>query len=888
MWSRLLSFGRGLTRRGRVEREMAAEMRFHVEARAEQWERSGVDAAEARRRARLEFGSTDGYSERCREARGLRLVDEWRADVRFALRLMRHAPIFSLAAILTIALAIGANTAIFSLVDTILLKTLPVDRPQELVFIDVRGSEGNGGAPPYPGFERLREDTTSFVGMSAFAADELRIEVDGVVEQVFGQVASGNYFDLLGVNAVAGRLLTLADERDPTSAVISYGYWQRRFGGGSDVIGRTLKYNNRIFTIIGVTRPGFRGLQPGREIEITLPIAVERAMLVNHDTWWFDAVARLRPGVTPAQARARADTIFQSYMKDHHQFGAMRRTHFDHIELASAARGLDRLRSRFSTPLAALMALAGAVLLIACANLVNLLHARGASRARELAIRLATGAGRARLVRQMLTETLVLFVAGGTLGLLLGYLAVQALTGFVAIGRQPIHLDVRFDWRLATFAAAVSLLAALVTGVWPAVRALRGDPSAAMKQGATGLAGSRHPEVAGRALVIAQVGLSLVLTVAAALFARSLINLRAVDLGFRNTRVLTMSLDPLWPTVDTVGTPAADPRPQFWARALARVRAMPGVRAASLSVLTPLSGRDVGKRMDVAGFQPRAERDRIVHVNHVSEDYFRVFGLPILAGRAPTAGDVLGSARVMLVNEEAARFYFQGRSPIGARVDFGQGRSYEVIGVVGNARHRSMREPIARFAFVPLWQPLDPSRRITLSVASVQPPAAIAREVGDAVRGVYAGTLVSDVLPVDEQIEATLVSERLLSTLGAAFAALAVGLAAIGLYGVLSYSVARRRAEFGVRLALGAPPARVAWEASRAALGQVATGLAIGTPASFAAARAAQAVLFGVTPAAVDTYALSIVVLAAVAGVAAFLPARRASRVDPVTALRQG
>jgi predicted permease len=883
MWSRLLSFGRGLTRRGRVEREMAEEMRFHVEARAEQWERSGLDAAEARRRARLEFGSADGYSERCRQARGLRLVDELRADVRFALRLMRHAPIFSLSAILTIALAIGANTAIFSLVDAILLRTLPVDRPQQLVFVEVTGTDGGNGAPPYPCFERLRRETTAFAGLSAFAADELRIEVDGRLEQVFGQVVSTNYFDVLGLRPAVGRLLTADDARlDPAVAVIGYGYWQRRFGGADDVVGRTLRRGDRIFTIVGVTPAGFRGLQPGRELDLTLPINLESSLLTNSDTWWFDIVARLRPGATAAEARAQANTIFQSFMKDSTIGTDMRRAHFDRVDLTSAARGLDRLRSRFANPLSVLMALAGTVLLIACANLANLLHARGAARSRELAIRLATGAGRGRLLRQLLTETLVLFGVGAGAGLAFAWVAVQGLTGFVAVGRQPILLDVPFDWRLASFAAVIALLTGLVTGLWPARRALRTDPQSAMKEGATGLAGARGREVAGRALVVGQVALSLVLTAAAVLFVRTLINLRAVDLGFANTRVVTMSLDPTWPAQADAAARVA-----FMSQVLERARALPGVGAAGLSVLTPLSGRDTGKFMTVPGFQPRGDKDRIVHVNHVSEDYFRVFGIRLLDGRLPRRGDG-SAARVVVLNEAAARFYFAGRSPIGTTVQFRNSEAYQVIGIVANQKHMNVREPAVRFAFVPIWQPVDPIGRLTLAVSSTQPAGVLAREVADRARAIRPSTLVSDVLTVDEQIDATLVSERLLSTLASGFAALAVGLAAIGLYGVLSYSVARRRAEFGVRLALGAPPARVAWEASRAALVQVALGLALGVPVSLAAARAAEGLLFGVAPAAVETYIVSIATLTAVAGVAAFLPARRASRVDPVTALRQG
>ena len=873
---------RSLLRRQAVEDELERELSLHLEQLAREQRESGLSEAEARRAARRIFGSPDLAKEQCRDARRVGLWEDLVKDVGYALRLLGRSPGFALTAVLSLALGIGANTAVFSLVDTVLLRLVPVERPQELVFLRSAGTEGASGAPPYPCFERFRNETSSFAGMAAFAADELRLEVDGSPEQVFGQVASGSYFDVLGLKPAAGRLMTIDDEKlDPPVAVIGYGYWQRRFGGDPSAIGRTLSYRNRIHTIVGVTPARFWGLQPGRQVDVTLPITLDRALLANAGAWWFDAVARLRPEATVEQATVQADTVFQSFMKHRDRSGELRRKHFDHVELAPASRGLERLRSRFSRPLFALTLVAGIVLLVACANLGNLLLARGAARAREFAIRLATGAGSGRLLRQLLTETLVLFVLGAAAGLLIAYVAIQGLRGFFVMGRNPILLDVRYDWKLAAFAAGVALGAGLVTGLWPAMRALRTDPQAALKDGESRLVGSRRWGTASRVLVAGQVALSLVLLVAAVMFVKTMGNLRAVELGFSGGRVLTLSLDPALP-----GETAAEAREQFWRRVLERVRGLPGVRAASLSVLTPLSGRDTGKLVTVPGFRPGDEMDRIIHLNHVSEDYFRAFGIQLRAGRVFTPRDAKRAPRVAVVNEAAAKAYFPGRSPIGEALDFGESGVYQVVGVVRDHKHMSVRDPAPRFAFIPLWQPLDGISRITLAVSSDQPPPAVARAVADEVRAVHPNTLVSDVIGVEEQIDATLMSERLLSRLVTAFAALALGLAAIGLYGILSYSVARRRAEFGLRMALGAPPSRVASGVFREVLLQVAAGIGIGMPVALATARAAEGLLFGVTPADPGNYLLSAAVLALVACLAAWPPARRASAIDPVEALR--
>ncbi|HXW07444.1 MAG TPA: ABC transporter permease [Vicinamibacterales bacterium] len=816
--------------------------------------------------------------------RQLRWLEDAAGDARYGLRLLAGSPVFAATAILSLALGIGANTAIFSLVDAVLLRTLPVERASELVFLQVAGTDSRGGAPPYPCYEQVRDGTSAFVGMAAFASDELRLEIDGNLEQAFGQVASGTYFELLGVRPLVGRLLTAADERlDPPVAVISYRYWQRRFGGRVDTIGRALRAGDRVFTIVGVTPPEFNGLLPGRQIEVTFPITQAGTLLGNADTWWFDAIARLRNDITPDQAAAQANAIFQAFMDGRPQAASreMRRRHFDRLELAPAGRGGDRLRTRFSRPLLVLTLISALVLLTACANLGNLLLARGTARRRELAIRLATGAGEGRLVRQLLTETLLLFLLGGAAGLIVARVATDAVTSFFTLGRTPILLDVGYDWRIAGYALAVTLAAALLTGLWPAVRARRVDLQSAMKDGDSRAHGAGRSRAASGLLVAGQVALSLVLLVSATLFGRTMLNLRAVDLGFSGTRVLTMSIDPM-----LAGEAPAHAREQIWRSVLDRVRALPGVRSASLSVLTPLSGRDTGRNVTVPGFQPQSERDRTVRLNHVSEDYFEAFGIQLASGRTFTARDAAGAAPVAVVNEAAARAYFAGRNPIGERVSF-NASTYEIIGIVRDHKHRSLREEAARFVYIPIWQPLDRLTRTTLSVASDQASRAMTRAVAHEIRAVHARTLVSDVLDVQEQIDATLVSERLLSRLAGALAALAVGLVAIGLYGTLSYAVARRRSELGVRMALGASRRRVAGHVIYGGVLQVVAGIAAGLPLAVAAARLAEGLLYGTTAGAIGPYAVSVIALGAVGVAAAGIPAWRACSIDPADALRQ-
>ncbi|HEY7187300.1 MAG TPA: ABC transporter permease, partial [Vicinamibacterales bacterium] len=854
------------------------EIAAHIDLLASEYERGGMSATDARYAARRAFGAVEPMKEVYRDRQTMRWLEDLRRDVRYALRGLRRSPGFALVAVTTLALGIGANTAIVSLLDSVLVRTLPVDQPQQLVFVRTAGVDGVSNAPSYPAFERLRDQASSFVGVAAFATDELRVEIDGVPEQIFGQVASASYFHVLGLTPAAGRLMTPDDEAlDPPVAVIGYGYAERRFGGPASALGRTLSFRDRAFTIIGVTRSEFTGLEPGRRVDVTLPITQERALLANPQVRWFNAVARVRTGIAVSRADAEVNAIFQSFLADQGRNVDRLPPQVDRVLLTPASRGRDQLRERFSSPLIALTIVAAMLLLAACANLTGLLLVRGATRGREFAIRLATGAGSARLVRMVLTETTVLFVLGAAAGLPITAFVIRGLTRFVAVGRRPVLLDVPYDWSIALFATVVTFAAACATGLWPAVRAMRTDPHTSLKGNRARPTGS-WGAVTGHTLVTGQVALSVSLIVTSALFVQTIANLRRVDLGFPPTGVLTMSLEPDFPRG---ATPVE--RERVWRRVLDRVSALPDVRAASLSALTPLSGRNTGAMVTVPGSSPRD-----IRLNHISDGYFRAYETALLAGRTFESTDVAGAAKVALLNETAAKAAFHGRSPIGEHIAIASAGEYQVVGVVRDHKHLSLREASGPFVFVPVWQGIDALGRLTLTVTSnLGHTTMIRRTVADAVRDVDSGILISDVIGVEEQIDATLVTERLVSMVAMAAAAIVLGLAVIGLYGIVSYSVARRTSEFGVRLALGARRGQVALRVVGEIVAHVAVGIVAGVPLAFAIARVAGVLLFGVTATDSRSYATGVIALVIAACAAASFPAARAARIDPAVSLRQ-
>lgn len=810
-------------------------------------------------------------------------------DLRFGVRMLLKHKGFTLVAVLSLALGIGANTAIFSLMDAVLLKMLPVAQPEQLVFIqNVGPRRPNGGAPPYPCFERFREKNQSFTNLAAFHTMNAKLKIDGQVEEVRGQRVSGNYFALLGVNALLGRTLNPTDDSVPGQggpeglvAVISHNYWTKRFGQQPSVIGKVVQLGNQPVTIIGVTSPGFYGLIPGSEVNITLPMmSAEPEMLAEKESWWFQAVGRLAPGVAVEQARIELDTIFQDYIKETNVSAESRRDAFNRIELRPASRGLNSLRQQFSRPLQALMAIVALVLLIACANVANLLLARTTARRKEFAVRLALGASRFRLIRQMLTESLLLVTLGGLIGLLFARWGSAFLVSFFASGRERLFVNLPLDYRVLAFTAGVALLTGLLFGIVPALNATRIQPNVALKDGAS--TGTRGRLRFGKLLVVAQVALSLLLLIGAGLFVRTLYNLKNIDAGFRPEGVLTMRVHA--PNTVAVG----ERQSNLWKDVLTRVERLPGVRSATLTTLSQLDGYDRGVEIEVSGFTPSAERDKEIRMNQVSSDFFSTFGVAVLQGRNFNAN----APREALLNEAAARFYFGNRSPLGARISSSNHSPnepppvYEIVGVVKDSRYQSLREPDTRMFYLPVTELLPRVLQLTLAVRTAGKPSDLTNLITNELRSVDANLLLTNIATLNEQIDQSLLQERLVASLSLFFGVLALLLASIGLYGVMSYDIARRTNEIGVRMALGADARRVVQLVLREALVWIALGVTIGLLAALATTRWLESLLFGLPPRDPLTLVLAALVLMMVAAVAGYLPVRRAARVDPLVALK--
>ncbi len=831
-------------------------------------------------------------------------------DLRFACRTLAKSPGFLLVAVLSLGLGIGANTAVFSLIDAVMLRLLPVAHPEQLVLLTDPGSSGvaidttEHGVRhilAYPEFEQLRAHNQVFSGM--FAAQSALSEVDvaitaGAAEQAGKariQLVSGEFFGVLGVQPALGRAFTPQEDRAPGAspvAVISHGFWQRQFGGDPSVVGKTLRVGRASLQILGVTPAGFRGMLAGSEADLWLPITMQeqalpgRNYLRPRDVLWLQAMARLAPGVSRAKAEAGINVSFQQVLREWaaaQPTAKERRETLDQkIQLRAGARGASELRGQFSDPLVLLMAMVGLVLLIACSNIANLMLARASGRQREIGLRLALGAGRARLVRQLLTESILVATLGGVLGAVLASTGTSVLVRLVASGGTEVELGSHTGIRVFLFTAVISLLTGILFGLAPALRATRVDINQTLAANVRGSGGGRGSVQTGRVLVVAQVALSLLLLMGATLFVRSLHNMVVQKLGLNRDHLLTIGIDPVAGGYKGASVPA------LYEKVRQGLRAIPGVRGVTVSN-TGLFRGDSGDPISLEGSSRRTADELRSRWTLVGPDYFSTVGIPLLRGRELDTADAARGAQVCVINETFARFFFGDSDPIGKHVtdEYPATReTYEIVGVAADAKEHRVDEP-ARPRFYPnLFHPIGTIEAVTFVLTGAGDPNGLVSAVRPAIAQVDRGLPILSIRTVNEQIGRRLVTQRLIAGLSAFFGGLALTMAAIGLYGVMSYAMSRRASEIGIRMALGASEAGVLWLVLRETLRLVALGVGIGLPCALAAGRLIANQLFGLTPADPATIAIAIAIIFGATLLAGYLPARRAARVDPMVALR--
>ena len=815
------------------------------------------------------------------------MLDALLQDLRYALRALRSSPGFAAVAILSLALGIGANTAIFSLIDSVMLKTLPVAHPEELLQVTTvlyRNAFSN------PLWEQVRDGQDIFSSIFAFGLNRYDLSRGGEAHYALGNRVSGQYFETLGVHTVLGRTLTVADDKPgcPGTAVLSYDYWQRAYGGREDVLGKPISLDGHPFEIVGVSQPGFYGVTVGEAVDVTVPICTDAIVAPENNSlhkpadWWLSVIARSKPGISTSQAVARLNTLapdmFKATLPSILHEDRIAKYLSNTFLIGPAGNGLSQIRSQYRLALLTLMVVVGAVLLIACANVANLLLARGAARQREIAIRMALGSGRARIVRQLLTESLLLSLGGAALGIVFAQWGTHALVGFLSTSRSSVFLDLSIDGRMLAFTAAVAILTGLLFGLAPAWRGTRVQPQTAMKANSRGVifsGGVGAKFGLGKALVMLQVALSLVLVVGAGLMLSTFWKLTSMDTGFNRQNVVLVGVN-----MRNANYPQ-DGRTAAWQQMLDRVRTIPGVRSASMSGLTPISRRNWTETLVINGANVNG-----VAYNSVSPGYFETLGTRLIAGRDFNKYDTPQSPSVAIVNETFVKKFFPNTNPIGKTYrwrpnDILSG-PIEIVGVVKDAKYFSLREPVPPTGYRAESQ----EKPRGFAVIEVRGDTNLLPAVKSAM-GEFNRDVSLEFTTFSTQVDESLVRERLLATLSGFFGALALLLATIGLYGVMSYNVARRRNEIGIRMALGAEQSRVL----RMVLGEVSLlifiGLVAGLAATLATTRYLSSFLYGLSPNDPWTLGSAAAVLAMVAIFAGYLPARRASRLDPMTALRE-
>ncbi len=833
-------------------------------------------------------------------------------DLRFGARMLFKNPGFTLIAALLLALGIGANTALFSVVDAVLLKMLPVKAPERLVLLSHTGSGAQGDSFSYGNYEHIRDHDQTLAGVLAYYPLRLTVSVDGQPEPATtGQLVTGSYYAVLGVNATLGRTIAPDDDRTPGAhpvCVISDGYWQRRFGRAPAVVGKTLHLSGFPFTVIGVTPPEFFGAEVGASMDISVPLMMREQVMpgmrpLAHDARnWFRMMGRLRPEATLEQTQASLGLLYQQLVAERSErlAGSPKGKHAgsamleDKLIVAPGGKGLSAIRRQFSQSLFILMSVVALVLLIACANLAGLTLARAVTRRKEMAVRLALGAGRWRLARQLLTESLLLAGLGGALGLLVAWWGTRLLLSLLARGETPLHLSFSPNLRMLGFTAAVAALTGVLFGLAPAFLATRVELQSALKQDAPELSGRGARLSFGQVFVVAQVALSLLLLIGAGLFVRTLQQLQRVDTGFARENVLALKLEPVgsdskWRARSRLTT--------FYGELLRRVESLPGVRSASLVAYSPMSprewlvmgdGPESRSVVTVPGYTPQPGEEKYTHWMQVYPGSFATLGIPLLAGRDFGSRDDQQAPRVAVINESMARHFFGSENPIGRRFGLPNG-GVEIIGVAKDAKYRSLREQWRPMFYMPFAQPGSDRAQMTLIVRTtgehtdVAPIAAVMQREA---RALDPGMPMFQVETLAAQLDASLAQERLVATLSSVFGLLALLLACIGLYGVMAYDVARRTPEIGIRLALGAQTGAVLRLALKQGMRLALLGVALGLAAAFALTRLLASLLFGVSATDPLTFVAIALLLSFVALLACWMPARRATKVDPMVALR--
>jgi len=828
------------------------------------------------------------------------------ADLKFALRVLRRSPLFTCVALASLALGIGANTAIFTLIDQLMLRLLPVKNPEQLVMIWSTGphmGNNNGSrAASYPMYQDFQRQGQAFTQVFCRYYTSLSISFDGQTERVIAELVSGNYFQALGVRPAIGRIFSPEEDdrqyQGHPVAVLSHDYWVNRFGADAAVVGKKILVNNYPMVIVGVSAAGFTGLDPSGSPQIRVPILMKPLMTPNWDdlgnrrSQWIQLFARMKPGYTVESARASLQPLFQQILRQEMTEPAfrdvsqyyrdlfMKRT----VRMETAAAGYSPLRQSYSTALIVLMSMVGLVLVIACSNVANLLIARAAARQKEIAVRLAVGASRWQLLRPLLVESLLLSVTGGIIGLVLSFWMIRGLLSFLPVGGVPLMLRAEPDSRILAFNLALALATGLLFGLAPAFQALRVNLSGALKDVAGAVAGPGGSVRLRKGLVAAQVALSFLLLAGAGLFVKTLSNLKSMNPGFRDIgNLVTFQVAP-----ELNGYSASRMR-AFYMQLLENVRAVPGVKAAGFARVPLLHGWEWDSSMSVEGYQHKDGEDMQAFMNSLSPGYWQTMGVPLLEGRDFDARDEGERRTVAIVNRKFAQHFFGKRSALGRHIGFGRRPDtkldIEIVGVVENSLYEGPREGVHRQAFVPHLQgpfPGSVAFYVRTSLESKQVFAALRREVMklDPAMPVY------EMKTLENQLDETLGTERLIAALSAAFGAVATLLAVVGLYGVMAFVVARRTREIGLRMALGADRGAVVWLVMREVLSLLVIGLAVGLPSAYLLSRYVSSQLFGLSPADLPTALTALAILATAAAGAGFLPARHASSIDPIRALR--